>query len=101
MEKRRPSFRLERFQAVCGDPRRLAITRSALLDALSMGFGRADVAAVVRSMKASQFYKSMTSFTDSRRWQDVYHVPWNGTVLYIKFTDDALIGFAVLSFKER
>jgi len=72
VEKRRPSFRLERFQAVCGDPRRLAITRSALLDALSMGFGRADVAAVVRSMKASRFYKSMTSFTDSRRWQDVF-----------------------------
>ncbi|MBV9571310.1 MAG: type II toxin-antitoxin system MqsR family toxin [Alphaproteobacteria bacterium] len=101
MEKRRPTFRLDRFREVCGDPRRLAVTRSALSDALSSGFAREDMAAVVRSIKPSQFYKSMTSFADSHRWQDVYHVPWNGMVLYIKFTDDTLTEFTVLSFKER
>lgn len=52
-------------------------------------------------MKPSQFYKSMTSFADSRHWQDVYHVPWQGLTLYVKFTDDALTEFTVLSFKER
>ena len=30
-----------------------------------------------------------------------YHMPWNGMVLYIKFTDDVLTEFTVLSFKER
>jgi motility quorum-sensing regulator / GCU-specific mRNA interferase toxin len=101
VEKRRPSFRLEQFRAVCGDPQRLAITRSALTDAFALGLERRDVAAAIRSMKPSHFYKSMTSFTDNRRWQDVYHVPWNGMVLYVKFTDDVVTAFTVLSFKER
>jgi motility quorum-sensing regulator / GCU-specific mRNA interferase toxin len=43
----------------------------------------------------------MTSYADHRRWQDVYRVPWNGMVLYVKFTDDVLTDFVVLSFKER
>ncbi len=33
--------------------------------------------------------------------KDVYHVPYEGVVLYVKFTDDAVTEFALLSFKER
>jgi len=48
------------------------------------------------------FYKSMTSLADSRKWQDVYHVPTDeGLVIYLKFTSDVLTHFVVLSFKER
>jgi motility quorum-sensing regulator/GCU-specific mRNA interferase toxin len=71
------------------------------MDAVSLGFSRGDVAAVIREMQPLHFYKSMTSFADSRRWQDVYHMPWNELVLYIKFTDDVVTEFTVLSFKER
>jgi motility quorum-sensing regulator/GCU-specific mRNA interferase toxin len=101
VEKRRPNFDLDRFKAVCGDPRRLAITTAALRSASARGFSRIEIAAVIQSMRPAQFYKSMTSHADHRRWQDVYHVPWNGMVLYVKFTDDALMEFVVLSFKER
>jgi motility quorum-sensing regulator/GCU-specific mRNA interferase toxin len=101
VEKRRPHFSLDSFKAVCGDPLRLEMTRSAAESSAAAGFEYIDVAAVVRSMELRQFFKSMTSYVDHRRWQDVYHVPWGNMVLYVKFTDDVLTDFIVLSFKER
>lgn len=101
MEKRRPSHDLGAFRARCGDPRRLAITTTALRSAASLGFGRVEITAVIRAMKPAHFYKSMTSYRDSRRWQDVYHVPWGNMVLYVKFTNDTVTEFVVLSFKEQ
>ena len=77
------------------------MTISALKSAAALGLARTDVAETIRSMKPSHFYKSMTSYRDHTRWQDVYHVPWDGMVLYVKFTDDVLTEFTVLSFKER
>jgi motility quorum-sensing regulator / GCU-specific mRNA interferase toxin len=68
---------------------------------VQIGFGRAEIAAVIATMRATQFYKSMTSNYDHRQWRDVYHVPWDGMVLYVKFTGDVVTKFAVLSFKER
>lgn len=47
------------------------------------------------------FFKSMTTFADHRVWQDVYHVPARGLVLYVKFQADIVTEFAVVSFKER
>ena len=101
MEKRKPSFAVDAFKAVCGDPLPLSITTTAVLSAAALGIGRAEIASIVRSMKPVHFRKSMTSYRDHRRWQDVYHVPWEDVTLYIKFTDDAVTEFAVLSFKER
>jgi motility quorum-sensing regulator/GCU-specific mRNA interferase toxin len=101
VEKRKPSFDLARFIAVCGDPRQLAITGTALRTAIEFGFGRNEITQVIRAMKPAHFLKSMTSYGDHRRWQDVYHVPHDGMVLYVKFTDDAVTEFVLLSFKER
>jgi motility quorum-sensing regulator/GCU-specific mRNA interferase toxin len=101
VEKRRPSLALDSFRRVCGSPLTLAITRTALSDALELGFDRFGISEVVRTMKPSHFYKSMTAFADHRRWQDVYHVPCGDVVLYIKFADDAVTEFTLLSFKER
>ncbi|RVE88642.1 hypothetical protein CN172_17255 [Sinorhizobium meliloti] len=47
------------------------------------------------------FYKSMTTFADHRVWQDVYHVPARGMVLYVKFQADVITEFVVMSFKEK
>jgi len=52
-------------------------------------------------MQRSHFYKSMTSYADSRLWQDVYHVPSLVGVLYVKFTADVITEFLLLSFKEK
>lgn len=81
--------------------RRLATTTSARLSAAALGFDAAGIARVVASMGRRHFYKSMTSYADHRRWQDVYHVPNGSLIIYVKFTDDVLTEFRVLSFKER
>ena len=43
----------------------------------------------------------MTSYEDHRVWQDVYHVPSIAGVLYVKFRNDAVTEFKLLSFKEK
>jgi motility quorum-sensing regulator/GCU-specific mRNA interferase toxin len=47
------------------------------------------------------FMKSMTTYADHRVWQDVYHVPAEGMVLYVKFQADVVTEFRVMSFKEK
>ena len=77
MEKRRPHHDLMRFQADFAAGK-ADVTRTARQGADECGIGVAGMKAVVRSMAAADFYKSMTSLADSREWQDVYHVPSEG-----------------------
>lgn len=59
------------------------------------------IVGVIQTMQRSHFYKSMTSYADSRLWQDVYHVPSPVGLLYVKFTADTVTEFLLLSFKEK
>lgn len=52
-------------------------------------------------MQREHFYKSMISYGDHRIWQDVYHVPSEAGVIYVKFTADVLAEFVLLSFKGK
>ena len=79
----------------------LAITTSAFRDALALGFDRAGVVAVIQSMNRRMFVKAMTTFADRRVWQDVYHVPADELVLYVKFQADVVTEFRVMAFKEK
>jgi motility quorum-sensing regulator/GCU-specific mRNA interferase toxin len=102
LEKRKPSHDLEAFKRVCGNADRLEMTTIAARSAQQLGFATADVAQLIRTMDRRMFYKSMTSNADHRRWQDVYHIPTErGLTIYLKFTDDTVTEFFVLSFKER
>jgi len=101
VDKRKPTYDLEAFKAVCGDVETMHVTGVALRGAAALGFDREGVAATVRSMQRRHFYKSMTSYADHRVWQDVYHVPSDAGLLYIKFTTDAVTDFLLLSFKEK
>jgi len=101
MEKRRPTYDLDAIKAAIGSPETLAITRSAFADALSLGFNRSGIAAAIQAMRRPMFVKSMTTLADHRTWQDVYHVPVEGLVLYVKFQADVVTAFRVMSFKER
>ena len=97
-EKRTPHHSLDAFKAAA---HRIGITTTALRDAAALGFGRAEIAAVLLTMEPSHFHKSMTSHRDEREWQDVYRVPRDDGLLYVKFRDDAVLAFLLLSFKER
>jgi motility quorum-sensing regulator/GCU-specific mRNA interferase toxin len=101
MEKQKPHHDLAAFKRSfsAADTRR--VTRTALRDAQGLGLTLAGMVEVVQGMRAAHFYKSMTALHDHSAWQDVYHVPFGELVLYVKFTGDRLIGFLLLSFKER
>lgn len=100
MEKRTPHYALDSIKATFTTAASLRMTRTAQDGALSLGLLLADVVRIVQCMAREQFYKSMTTFGDHRIWQDVYHVPFEGLVLYVKFTTDAQ-GYLVISFKEK
>lgn len=100
-EKRKPTYDLKAFQAACSDEDGLNVTGTALRDAAALGFGRTEIVATIQTMERAHFYKSMTSHRDHRVWQDVYHVPSEVGVLYVKFTADVVTEFVLLSFKEK
>jgi len=101
MEKRRPTYDLEAIKTALGSVETLAMTTSALRDAIALGFDRTGVADTVTGIERRMFYKSMTTFADHRVWQDVYHVPARGMMLYVKFQADVVTEFTVMSFKEK
>ena len=55
MEKRRPTYDLEAIKAALGSVERLAVSTSALRDALALGFDRGGVAEVIMTMERSMF----------------------------------------------
>ncbi|MEO5329794.1 MAG: type II toxin-antitoxin system MqsR family toxin [Magnetococcus sp. THC-1_WYH] len=101
MEKRNPTYDLDTFKAVFSSHERLHITGSALHGAIALGFGRKEMAATIHAMKKQHFVKSITTHADHRLWQDVYHVPTEDVVVYIKFMADKITEFRLLSFKEK
>jgi motility quorum-sensing regulator/GCU-specific mRNA interferase toxin len=102
MEKARPSYELLTVKTVLANPARLAITTSALIDAVDLGFDRAAIARTIGLLTRAMFYKSMTTYADHTLWQDVYHAPLaEGLVLYVKFQADLVTEFKLVSFKEK
>ena len=100
-EKRKPTYDLDAFKATFASLEKLAVTGSALRSAAFIGCGRVEIVNIIQTMQRNHFYKSMTTYTDSRLWQDVYHVPSTVGLIYMKFTADAITEFLLLSFKEK
>ena len=97
MEKRTPHCTLLRVKELVGAGR-VRATHSARVGANALGFSYSDVLAVVLALQPADFYKSMTTHSDHRIWQDVYRPTTPAGEVYLKFTviDDVLI----VSFKE-
>jgi motility quorum-sensing regulator / GCU-specific mRNA interferase toxin len=100
-EKRKPTYDLDAFKSAFSSVDRLNVTGTALKGAASLGFDRTDIVEVIQLMQRRHFYKSMTAYADHRVWQDVYHVPSEVGVLYVKFSADVVAEFLLLSFKEK
>ncbi len=101
MEKRKPHHDLEAFKAATASPGRLAVTTTALKSAAILGFGSAEIAGALQMLERHHFYKSMTAYANNRQCQDVYHLPFDSLVLYVKFAANAVTDFTLLSFKEK
>ena len=96
MEKFNPSYSLTEFKQ--SDFR---ITKTANKTASDLGFDKRKIHDVISTMEIKHFYKSMTSYENHKIWQDVYHVPYGDYILYIKFTQNIISEFTLLSFKEK
>ena len=96
MEKFKPSYSLEEFKHSDFE-----ITKTAQRTALELEFDEQDIRDIVMTMEPKHFYKSMTSYLNHKIWQDVYHVPYENLILYVKFTQNVISEFTLLSFKEK
>ena len=100
MDKRKPKYDIGSFKAAFSAPELLSLTGTALRDAEVLKFDLQEIVDAIQSMDRTHFVKSMTSYADHTVWQDVYHVPFGGLTIYLKFTADGESGFRLLSFKE-
>ena len=96
MEKFNPSYSLTEFKNS-----NFEITKTAERTAADLGFNKKGIREVISTMELKHFYKSMTSYANYKIWQDVYHVPYGDLILYIKFTQNVISEFILLSFKEK
>jgi len=97
MEKYTPHCNLSVVKVML-EARKVRITMSALAGAAALELDANGVIDVVMALTPKDFYKSMTSHSDHRVWQDVYRPTTHVGEVYLKLivTDDALI----VSFKE-
>lgn len=97
MEKSTPHCKLTIVKALVAQGS-VRATITAIEGATAMGLDFDDMLAVIVSLTATDFYKSMTTHADHKMWQDVYRPVTFAGAAYVKLTviDDVLI----VSFKE-
>lgn len=79
---------------------KIKTTYTASQNAYELGLTPDDIKTVVLSLTTKDFYKSMTTYNDTKIWQDVYRPELDDIgPVYLKITvsDDVL----VVSFKEK
>lgn len=100
MEKKKAHYDLEAVKAIVLERGVDVFTETALRGLDAMGLDEAEGLSVVLGLQRVMLSKSMTTHSDSRVWQDVYHAPCpNGKTAYIKVTIQA--GSIVIQFKEK
>lgn len=101
MEKRRPHYDLVSIKSTFSTVGGLRLTETSLTFAtLDLGLSDAGIVDLIQSVERIHFYKSMTSVRDHRIWQDVYHLPFEARLLYVKFTTDDS-GYLLISLKDK
>ncbi len=97
MEKRKAHCPLSVVHALV-EQGKVRATGTALSGAAALDLDFDDMLNVIRALTPSDFYKSMTTHSDHRIWQDVYQPSTTAGDVYLKLTviDDVLI----VSFKE-
>ena len=97
MEKGTPHRMLSVVKAMI-EAGKVRLTMSALAGGTALGFDFEGIVGVVMALTPADFYKSMTTHTDHRVWQDVYRpvTPFGEVYLKLTVIDDVII----VSFKE-
>jgi len=99
MEKNKPHHSRDEIKRLIGEGK-ASVTMTAIRDGFALGMDRDCILEMACSLTSEDFYKSMTSNSDHRSWQDVYHPTTpEGLVIYLKLT--ITDGVLILSFKEK
>lgn len=100
MEKKNPHYLLKEIKAIVARMGTKAFTQTAKLGVARLGLSTSEALATITLLTGEDFYKSMTTHSDHKIWQDVYHTvcPGNKSA-YIKFT--LCDGAVVIQFKEK
>lgn len=99
MEKRTPHYPLTFVATLVRERQAAAFTKTALDGGRRMGLTLSEMIEVIGGLTPGCLYKSMTTYADSRIWQDVYHAETPVGTAYVKVTlrPD---GAPVIQFKE-
>lgn len=97
MEKHTPHHRLSEIKA-CLQAGKVRSTFTALAGGAALGFDFSGILAVIEALTMQDFYKSMTTYKDSRVWHDVYRPQTQAGEVYLKLT--IVDGLLIVSFKE-
>lgn len=101
MEKKKPHYALAGILEIVRKRGTDVFTATALNGAAELGLSGDEAVAVVLGLKQTGFFKSMSTHTDHRIWQDVYYATLDtGQVAYIKLTLRET-GTVVIQFKEK
>lgn len=97
MEKRTPHCKLSVAKTLV-EAGQVRATSTALAGGAALGLDFEAMVSIVEALTPQDFYKSMTTHSDHRIWQDVYRPTTIVGEIYLKLTviDDVLI----VSFKE-
>lgn len=99
-EKNVPHYPLTLFQAVCQAIGVGAINPATTAGLMQLGLTRNNALAVIASMDAGMFYKSMEALKRPGVWQDVYRVQTpSGAKAYVKLSPMPPQQWVVISFK--
>ena len=101
MEKRKPHYLLNRLQELVRDPATRRITFSSRDGATALGWSETEIVQCVLGLVPRDFYKSMTSYSNTKLWQDVYRPVFQRVDLYVKLQISPEGQGVVISFKER
>ena len=71
MEKRSPQYSLSSVKTLIEEGK-VRSTASALSGAAALGYDSVEMLEIIKSLTTADFYKSMTTHSDHRIWQDVY-----------------------------
>lgn len=99
MEKRTPHYDLKAVIVIVRERRAAAFTKTALDGGRRMGLTLSEMIDVVCQLTPRCLYKSMTTYSDSTLWQDVYHADTPAGKAYVKLTLRA-DGAPVIQFKD-
>lgn len=97
MEKRIPHYPMLDVKTLIQEGR-VRSTVSALAGGAALGFDFDGMLEVIKALTLADFYKSMTTHSDHRVWQDVYRPTTSAGEVYVKIT--VVAEMLIVSFKE-